>query len=166
MRVAMKITPTPEELDHLNAIVADPDSPKWRVSRARAILMAADGIENKTIAGELGVGEHTVARWRRRSAEDGVDGITCDAPRSGRPPEVTERVEDEVVRLGKNNYRGRSIRSISRKVGASLSRGVSFPMLTEHAAATPNSVGPHPLAWRRSQPPWAIPPAPPTAGRA
>ena len=120
MRTAIQINPTPEEFDRLQAIVSDADSPEWLVARARAILMAADGEQNKQIAAQLGVIEQTVARWRRRFAENGLDGITSDAPRSGRPPEVTERVEEEVVRLGKNNYRGRSIRSISRKVGASL----------------------------------------------
>ncbi len=34
--------------------------------RAKIVLACADGRENKEVAAELGVDEHTVARWRGR----------------------------------------------------------------------------------------------------
>jgi transposase len=56
------------------------------VTRARVVLAAAEGKENKLIAAELGITRGAVARWRNRFAESGVEGLEKDAPRGGRPP--------------------------------------------------------------------------------
>ena len=117
MRIAIRIVPTPEALDRLNAIVDEADSPQRLVLRARAILMAADNVENKTIAHELGVDEHTVARWRRNFATHGLSGIETDAPRSGRPADVTSRVEQDVLRLAQQPGGIWSNRSLAAEIG-------------------------------------------------
>jgi transposase len=54
------------------------------VVRARIVLAAAEGVENLTIAQELGVAPHTVIKWRKRFFEEGIDGL-ADRKRSGRP---------------------------------------------------------------------------------
>ena len=43
--------------------------------RARIVLLAAHGLENKQIAAQLGVSRQLVARWRTRFLESGIAGI-------------------------------------------------------------------------------------------
>ena len=66
--------------------------------RVRAVLLAAEGLENKTIAERLTMGVNGVARWRRRFAEGGLDGLLHDRPRAGRPRSIPESKRSEVVR--------------------------------------------------------------------
>lgn len=56
------------------------------VTRARVVLAAAEGKENKDVAVELHISRGAVARWRDRLATAGVAGLEKDAPRGGRPP--------------------------------------------------------------------------------
>jgi len=48
------------------------------------ILLAAEGRQDKQIAAEVGIRRQSVALWRRRFLERGIDGIEKDAPRGGR----------------------------------------------------------------------------------
>ena len=61
------------------------------VQRARALLLAADGIANTRIGADLGVSPTTVRNWRERFAADGLGGIGVVRPGRGRkasiPPE-------------------------------------------------------------------------------
>ena len=52
--------------------------------RARIIVLCADGVPLRRIAGEVGMDQHQVGVWRRRFLDDGLDGLV-DRPRSGRP---------------------------------------------------------------------------------
>ena len=61
--------------------------------RARIVLLAALGMQNKDIANALGVGRVQVGRWRDRFSEAGLPGIEQDLPR-GAPP-----VKVDVARL-------------------------------------------------------------------
>jgi hypothetical protein len=57
----------------------------WReVQRARMILYAAEGMQDKEIAGRLDCHPEIVSRWRRRFCEQRVEGLQ-DKPRVGRP---------------------------------------------------------------------------------
>src|SRR5688572_5485487 len=62
-------------------------TPQALALRARIVLRAADDDRptNLRIAAELGCDNDTVACWRGRFAEHGIDGL-LDRPRSGRPP--------------------------------------------------------------------------------
>jgi transposase len=53
--------------------------------RARIVLLAAQGLRNNVIAGQLGIGRVQVARWRKRYLEAGLQGLERDLPR-GAPP--------------------------------------------------------------------------------
>jgi transposase len=52
--------------------------------RARIILLADQGRDNRAIARQLDCDEDTVGKWRKRLAEHGPKGLR-DLPRSGRP---------------------------------------------------------------------------------
>ena len=67
--------------------------------RAKIILLAADGLQNKDIATELGVCRPAVGEWRRRFAESGIAGIAKDATRPGRPRKNRQKLEQKVVKL-------------------------------------------------------------------
>jgi len=56
--------------------------------RARIVLLAAQGLQNKEIAEQLGIGRVQVARWRERYMESGLGGIECDLPRGAPPVKV------------------------------------------------------------------------------
>jgi len=54
------------------------------VVRAKAILLAAQGLSNQAIAERLGVSRQSVSIWRKRFFEDGLAGLE-EQPRPGRP---------------------------------------------------------------------------------
>jgi hypothetical protein len=60
-------------------------SPYWRVTRARMVLLAADGLRNDQIAARLDCGRDVVSLWRMRFFEQRLHGLE-DRPRRGRPP--------------------------------------------------------------------------------
>ena len=53
--------------------------------RARIVLAAAEGLENKEIAVRLEASADTVGKWRRRYAAEGLDGLYDEMGRPGAP---------------------------------------------------------------------------------
>lgn len=88
--------------------------------RARIILAAAEGLENKVIAERLGVNVNTVGTWRRRYWERGLDGL-YDEPRPGAPRQIGDDAIAETVRLTlettPRDATHWSLRSMARAVG-------------------------------------------------
>lgn len=120
MRVAPRILLTEQERAELEALTDATDAPARLAQRARIILLAASGEQNKTIAPQLGIGRAQVARWRERYAMSGLGGILQDLPR-GAPP-----VKVDVARLalltscdGPNTPRSWSTRSLAAELGVS-----------------------------------------------
>ena len=66
--------------------------------RARIVLLAAAGFENKQIAAQLGVSRQLVARWRIRFLQGGIAGIEKDAPWPGRKPAVSKQKVQQIIR--------------------------------------------------------------------
>ncbi|WP_326812530.1 ROK family protein [Streptomyces scopuliridis] len=58
-------------------------------TRARVVLLAADGLRDAEISRRLGVSRQTVGTWRRRWTSAGIDGLG-HRPRTGRPATVDE----------------------------------------------------------------------------
>ena len=56
--------------------------------RASIVLLAADGLQNKHIAAQLGIGRVQVSRWRERYLAAGLAGIERDLPRGAPPKKV------------------------------------------------------------------------------
>jgi transposase len=69
------------------------------VLRARIVLAAAEGKENRQIAVELGTLRKTVGLWRKRFAGERLAGIEKDAPRGGRPATAKAELAPEIVKI-------------------------------------------------------------------
>ena len=57
----------------------------FMVSRAKMILLAAEGLENDEIALRLNTTRKIVSRWRKHFFEERISGLE-ERPRPGRPP--------------------------------------------------------------------------------
>ena len=60
------------------------------VVRAKMVLYAAEGLQNKDIAARLDTSAQIVSKWRKRFFEHRLDGLE-EAPRRGRPPRFSPR---------------------------------------------------------------------------
>ncbi len=76
-----------KELEHLAKSYT---APYYLVIRAKLILMAAEGMDNKTIGERLSLPRQVVSKWRKRFFEEGLAGLE-DRPRPGRPPVFSPR---------------------------------------------------------------------------
>lgn len=94
-RVAPKLELSTEDRAHLDAIVAAPTSEQRQVVRAKVLLLASEGRENKEIAKRLGLARRTVGTWRTRAVTEGI-GDLKDRPRSGRR-RMYDAVEEAVI---------------------------------------------------------------------
>ena len=65
------------------------------VVRAKIVLYAAQGMENKEIAERLNTSFQIVCKWRKRFFEHGLEGLQ-EAPRRGRQPRFPPEVVVEV----------------------------------------------------------------------
>ena len=95
---AVVIALEPSQRDELERFVRARKTGQAMARRARIVLAAAEGLENKAICARLGVDPNTVGKWRRRFAASGVDGL-YDEPRPGAPREIGDTEISELVRL-------------------------------------------------------------------
>jgi len=70
--------------------------PAELVQRAKVVLLLADGVSARTVATKLDVSRPTIAKWRRRFLEDGVEGLTSRY-RGHAPWKLTSRVRARVL---------------------------------------------------------------------
>jgi transposase len=64
--------------------------------RSKIILRCAEGMDNASVAAQLGCSTATVGKWRRRFVEERLDGLT-DQPRPGAPRSVSDDQVEQVV---------------------------------------------------------------------
>lgn len=95
---AVVIDLTKEERRELEGLAGRRRTAQGLARRARIVLLAADGLENKQICAELGVDPNTVGKWRRRYAEHRMDGLR-DEPRPGAPRQIGDEEIAETIRL-------------------------------------------------------------------
>lgn len=136
MRVAPAIDLTEAERDELSKLARSRLSSVRLALRARMILLAADGLQNKDIAEQLLVGRVQVSRWRERYAKLRLAGIERDLPR-GAPP-----VKVDVPRLVELTTQSKPVAATqwsTRKMAAEL--GVSAASVSRHWRA--NGLKPH-----------------------
>jgi transposase len=99
MRRACAITLTDEDRATLERWSRSRSTEARLVERARIVLLAAEGRENKDIATELHITRATVGRWRDRFADRGIAGIEKDAPRGGRPPKARDDLVQKIIEM-------------------------------------------------------------------
>ena len=88
MRVAPEIMLTQEERAELKQLTRSKRTSVRLSQRAAIVLLAADGMQSKDIAAQLGIGRVQVSRWRERYAESRLAGIERDLPRGAPPMKV------------------------------------------------------------------------------
>jgi leucyl aminopeptidase (aminopeptidase T)/transposase len=93
-----------------------------RALRSQIVLRAADGAEDRAIAGELHLHRMTVARWRRRFLAGRLAGLSDEIRLTGRgrvPASTWRSIVREAVTTAAPNGRPWSMRSLARRAGVS-----------------------------------------------
>lgn len=84
-RTAVALSCSAPVLEELKRMARGRGAQAQFVERARIVLACLQGKRNDLVARELGLEAATVARWRKRFAENGIEGLQ-NKPRAGRPP--------------------------------------------------------------------------------
>jgi putative transposase len=79
----------PELKEQLQSMARSRSLPHGLVRRAKIILMAAEGTNNKAIAQEIGLSAASVGMWRKRFIEQGLMGL-YDEARPGGPRSISD----------------------------------------------------------------------------
>src|ERR1700722_4231153 len=123
------------EKSELAALTRKHGAPQALAERARIILAAASGLNNKEIADKVGVCAATVGTWRNRFAEGRMDGL-YDEPRPGAPREIGD---DEIAAMIRKTLETRpkgathwSLRAMGKEIGHAP---MSFRAVCNHACA-------------------------------
>jgi len=136
MRVAGEISLTSEEQTELTRLARSKRTSVRLAQRARIVLLASQGLQNKDIAAQLGIGRVQVSRWRKRYAEARLAGIERDLPR-GAPPVSVDVAR--LVELTTQTKPEAATHWSTRTMGAEL--GVSAASVSRHWRA--NGLKPH-----------------------
>lgn len=88
---------TPTQRQTLEKLARAQSAPHRQVQRARALLLAADGVANTRIASEVGVTPVTVRAWRTRFLEEGVAKLGQVHTGRGRKPSVPDETVKAIV---------------------------------------------------------------------
>src|SRR5579884_1002192 len=99
MRIAPAITLSSEQQTTLEQWAHSRALPARVVERARIVLMAAQGRQDKEIAIRLEITQKKASRWRKRFLTLGLAGLERDASRPGRTPKLTVSLVRRVVHL-------------------------------------------------------------------
>jgi transposase len=136
MRVAPAVELSEEQEGELSKLVRSGLTSVRLAQRARIVLLAAQGMQNKDIAEQLGIGRVQVARWRERYIASGLAGIERDLPRGAPPAKVDVQ---RLVELTTQSKPEAATHWSTRKMGAVL--GVSASTVMRHWQA--NGLKPH-----------------------
>jgi len=99
MRIAPRVAVADEHIAILKSWARGRSAPVRVMQRAKIVLLARQGQENKDIAAEVGVTRQLVGRWRNRFVQFGLGGITQDAPGRGRKPTVRDALAPKIVEM-------------------------------------------------------------------
>lgn len=97
MRVAQRVELSEKETKTLTSWSRGRRTPTRLMKRAKIVLMAAEGQQDKTIAELLGIDPRQASRWRRRFIERRLAGIEKDLPRGGRKARKRERMAPLII---------------------------------------------------------------------
>jgi putative transposase len=140
------VTLTADERQGLETLVRRHTTAPQLALRARVILTAAEGLTNAQLARRLGIDVETVRLWRQRwlgfqvvsLADLPVEQRLTDAPRPGRPAQITAEQVCQVIALACEapSTSGRPISQwTSREIAEEiLTRGIVAQISPRHAA--------------------------------
>lgn len=97
LAIAPALSLSDEQRRGLEVMARSPSLPHRRVVRAKALLLAGEGVPNEQIARRCATTSDTVRRWRARFAQTGVEGVGAIAPGRGRKPSVAPEVVEAIV---------------------------------------------------------------------
>src|SRR3990167_8291779 len=121
MRIAQLIKLTESEVKTLTRWSRGRRTPTRLMKRAKIVLMAAEGEQNKTIAEVLGIDRRQVSRWRRRFIQKRLAGIEKDAPRGGRKAKRREQMAPLIIetttQTKPSNATHWSVRTLAERLG-------------------------------------------------
>ncbi|MGH9091798.1 MAG: IS630 family transposase [Acidimicrobiales bacterium] len=127
----------------LETLARSQTAPHREVVRAKALLLAAQGVANTAIAKEIGVSPSSVVSWRDRFAQDGIAKLCKVRPGRGRKPEIPAEKIDEIVRLtretkpaGETHWSCRSMAEATGVSPATVQRVWSARGLKPHLVKT------------------------------
>ena len=107
----------------LQTLARSQTTPVRQVRRARALLLAADGMANDLIAQRVGASPTTVRAWRKDFAERGLARFGMVRSGRGRKPTIPDETVEAIVDKTRNSKpRGEthwSCRSMAREFGVS-----------------------------------------------
>src|SRR5271163_1339451 len=103
------------------------------VVRAKALLMAADGMANTAIAASLSVSPASVKSWRDRFAEEGLAKLGQVRKGRGRKPSIPQSTIDEIVDLTQNHGPNGQTHWSCRTMAAAAEVSKSTVQLVWHA---------------------------------
>ncbi|MET8330664.1 helix-turn-helix domain-containing protein, partial [Streptomyces sp. NPDC005181] len=81
----------------LERLTGSPTQPYRVVVRARALLLAADGVSTTAVAEECGATVATIRSWRRAFEERGLEKFGEVAPGRGRKATISQEKVEEIV---------------------------------------------------------------------
>ena len=136
MRVAAEIILTQQESAELTQQSRSKRTSVRLAQRARIVLLAATGAQNKDIAAQLGIGRVQVSRWRERYAKLRLAGIERDLPRGAPPAKVDVA---RLVELTTQSKPEAATHWSTRKMAAVI--GISAASVSRHWRA--NGLKPH-----------------------
>jgi len=123
MRIAPAITLSSEQQATLEQWARSRALPVRVVERARIVLRAAAGQQDKEIATAMKITQKKASRWRKRFLTLGMTGLEQDAPRPGRMPTITasliRRVVNRTTQQKPPNATHWSTRSMAQAAGIS-----------------------------------------------
>lgn len=128
--------------EHLQRWVSTPGTPARLARRSGILLQLASGCSVHRAAQLLGTSEPTIRLWRDRFRRGGIDAITTDAPRCGRPRKARDQAQTAIAaRLSTvPPDRPLSIRALARETG--LGRHLVHQVLRDMGLLTPSAGAP------------------------
>jgi transposase len=123
MRVARPVVLNAEQRDILESRARARSAAARSVERARIVLLAAAGMQDKQIAAKLRIMPEKAARWRNRFLDGGLTALDKNAPRPGRTPTITPaKIQDVILKTTQEKPRNAthwSTRSMAKAAGVS-----------------------------------------------
>lgn len=117
---AVRIELTDEERRELEGLANRRKTAQGLARRARIVIAAAEGLQNKEIVTRLGIDANTVGKWRRRFADRRCAGL-YDELRPGAPRKIGDEAIAETIRKTLEetppNATHWSLRSMARATG-------------------------------------------------